>query len=823
MTTHRPLLLIVAMLIVGSMMIGSAAPATYAEPVDAEAKALQHVADIEGVALDTLIVVDVGQAHLPLTDVRLIELKVEASDGRIFSVSINSVTGDIVDAEAAIAREREQWGKTFGVVAPSLFERIQNSPGGGSERIAVAIWVAMPDPGEAGRKGDGDVSELRNKVRTAQAPAKKAARGVGVGVIFRQADLVPVMFAELTAGQIKGLAHNPHITASEEIPQNMASFNEDAGTSERFTYTWPVAKGTGAKIAVQEDDGIDNVNTYLVDPVYWCEDVNTGPGGTACTAGKNINTHATNVADVVASTHVFRRGGAWGIQPGSLLSANFQSYSNALNIVNSATWTLENGADTINISYGGCSDGEQNFYSRWVDYLVRAFGDSIVISAGNRQCPSGYDPDYVAYPGNAWNAITVGSYYDLDTGGRTDDQMSSFSAFRNPVDPNSGRTYEKPDVVGMGGQSDLYGCYGVETTSVDGGVWDSTCGTSFSAPEVTALTALVVGKNTALRNKAESVKAIVMAGATHNIVDGNNYLKCPTSPIANDCQDGAGAIDAWQTINQIVTPGNWRYHGGISPSSFEASGNIRYSVSARANVPLRAAIAWDSTAVCTNLGTASQDCASDVLNADLDLQLLSPSGVVVARSNSRQNSAEVIDYLPTSNGTYKIRVHRTRFNAGTTTNLGVAWNLDTRDTFTPLSNIGGFTLNTTKLNQTNNLGRSYWDAYIGPECGALFGYENSLEKVYRVKITTAGTLTARLFNQRLIGPDSWSEMDLILLKQGGAANTLNERAVQCSNWNDNYEEAITAPNLAPGTYYLVVDSYDGSIGKFDISLNFAPN
>jgi subtilisin family serine protease len=78
------------------------------------------------------------------------------------------------------------------------------------------------------------------------------------------------------------------------------------------------------------------------------------------------------VAGVIASTHNWRRGGAFGIS--QILSANFQSFGSATNIVNSASWAINNGADTINMSWGGCSLGDQTFFSHWVDYLVKAFG-----------------------------------------------------------------------------------------------------------------------------------------------------------------------------------------------------------------------------------------------------------------------------------------------------------------------------------------------------------------------------------------------------------------------------------------------------------------
>jgi hypothetical protein len=419
-----------------------------------------------------------------------------------------------------------------------------------------------------------------------------------------------------------------------------------------------------------------------------------------------------------------------------------------------------------------------------------------------------------------WNTISVGSYFDNNTGLRSDDVFSAFTSYKNPTDPTSRRTYEKPDVTGMGGQCILGGysrnCFGAETTGVGGGVDASGGGTSFAAPEVTALTALVASKNpTALRRRPEAVKAIIMAGATHNIIDGMNYQDCPASPVADDCRDGAGAIDAYQTIQNVVVPGNWRFPGLIAYDSFDAAGNINYPVSIDSGKNIRVVIAWDSTAACSGLGTPSQGCASDVLNADLDLFLIDPSGAVVARAASHQNSAEVIDYRTTTSGTYTIRVRRWRFDAGTNTYLGVAWNLNTRDTRHPLTGVTTFPLNTTRTGQTTDKGRSFWDRYSGPgaTCGFLSA-QTGLEKVYQITTPSTGQITARLSNL-VAYPGVNSNLDVMILQAGGSPETLSTQVVACGS------TTAVASGQPTGVYYIVVDGRDGSVAQFDLTVNFA--
>jgi hypothetical protein len=640
---------------------------------------------------------------------------------------------------------------------------------------------------------------------------------------------VPVFFAELNGGQLNALSRHNDVIAIERLPDDLGPLSDDdGGTSDRFVYVWPAATGAGAKVAVHEAGGVDTTNPFLVDPTYWCSSLNGGAGGSACNIGTNVNAsggHATNVAGVIASSHPWRRGGAWGLTAGSLLSANFQSYPSSINdtasaaaqkVVDAASWALNNGADAINMSWGGCSSGQHGFYSRWADYLVKSYGDSVVVASGNNNCGS---PDFVGWPSLGWNTISVGSYYDNNTGGRADDVYSSFTSYRNPTDPNTGRRYEKPDVVGMGGQVSATGsCFGVETTGVGSGANASTCGTSFATPDVTALTALTVGKQPALRNRAEAVKAIIMAGATHNIVDGAGYTACATSPVANDCRDGAGAIDAWQTY-AIVNAGAWRHLPSIVANSFNSAGNIDYQVTIPAGHNIRVALAWDSTATCTNLGTAQQACASDRLNADLDLHLLDSNGVRLATAASMQNSAEVLDYRTSgATRTYTIRIHRTRFDAGTNTYAGVAWNLNATDTFNPLTSAIPVALNSTISGQTTDQGRSYWDSYSGPatQCLSFLRNETGLERVYRVTTTTKGTLTATLSNIAGYGGVN-GDIDVIILGRNGTPEAQNGQTVGCG------ETSAVAAQLPAGDYYVVVDGNAGSVARYNLAVSFATN
>jgi hypothetical protein len=211
------------------------------------------------------------------------------------------------------------------------------------------------------------------------------------------AALVPVLFASLNAGQLNALARHPAVVAIDDIPQDLIRHGDDAATSNHYPLVWSTATGAGTKIAVHEDTGVDNVNPFRNNAthnvLYWDP------------SRPNIDGHATNVAGVIASTHNWRRGRAFGIN--QILSANTQCLNDigcvpysegaaARNIVKAAAWAIENGADSINMSWGHCTTaGGQDFYSRWVDYLVKTFGINIVVASGNNYCGI---PDFVSAP-----------------------------------------------------------------------------------------------------------------------------------------------------------------------------------------------------------------------------------------------------------------------------------------------------------------------------------------------------------------------------------------------------------------------------------------
>jgi hypothetical protein len=776
-----------------------------------EDRAIAAVAAMENLDPAELTVLEADSATLPLTGAERETFKVQAADGETYAVSFRAGTDEIVDADEEIAAELDERDRTK--LSPELTATLAGMRG--NDRVEVAIWAALEDVSRQGRqRSDAAFAAVEERAGAARAPIAGVVRGFGAEAQVAEVDLAPVVTATLNKGQINGLSRRPDVERIEHIPEVDAHL-DDSTTTTRFVHAWTGAQpltGRFSTVAVHEAGGVDDVNPFMPPVRHWSE-----------TQGnpKNIQQHPTNVAGVIGSRHPWRRGGAF--QVNEILSANFPSYGSPLSeFTASAAWAIRSGADVINMSWGTvCSGGNTDFFSRWVDYLISTFGVLVVASAGNSSCGGDVTNQFVGSPSLGRNTLSVGSAWDSNTGLRGDDGLSSFSSWVNPTDPVSGGKYEKPDVVAPGGQVAGGSCFGVATLAIGSG-FNETCGTSFSSPETAALAGAIVGRNRALRFSPETVKAIIMAGATQNVVDGGNFRSCSSSPLPNDCRDGAGGIDAFHS-RAILRDGDFRSIGHVTAGSWPtgSAGDKVYNIPLTANVPMRSVLAWNSTAECTNLGTPTQVCASDVLNADLDLLLYNPDGALVASAQSIYNAVEVIDYTPPTSGTYQLRVRNFSFTANTSTYVGLAWNRDVRDTRNALTGQTVLPLGQRTALQTTRGGMSNWDSYQGEpaECVGFMNNSTGPEKIYRVQLPSPGSITATL---SAISPDpsGYGQIDVdvaILRRPGGVGNDeINQHMLGCG------DTVATASGLSSGFYYVVVDGWNGSLARYRLRVDFTP-
>lgn len=221
--------------------------------------------------------------------------------------------------------------------------------------------------------------------------------------------------------------------------------------------------------------------------------------------------------------------------------------------------------------------------------------------------------------------------------------ISSFSSGLGPISTNGDRI--KPEVAAPGQNI-------TSTTNSSPWIGGIGSGTSYASPMVAGEAALLINRNSSLSYWPEAVKAIIMTTAVHNI----------TGDARLSTLDGAGGVAA-DRADDIAhgVGGSW----GAQNYGCDASTPLDVAtITLNANQRTRATIAWDNN-----------PDYSDYVNrpsADLDLQVVDPSGIVVAGSYSFDNTYEIVDFTPSISGTYKLRVNKFRCDL-TPKWLGWAW------------------------------------------------------------------------------------------------------------------------------------------------------
>jgi len=547
------------------------------------------------------------------------------------------------DVEHYDAAELEAFTQKRGKASPDLWERLAVSRP--DEMIEVDIWLKMspmdsadeisyqkPEVNGESRAGDGmDPGPLEEavmdrdmkRVQTAIRPVMQYLADVGYASTSTPS--APLVNATLPAGLIRMLGAREDVDTiylvSPVVPAlNTARAVINADDVQAAGYT-----GAGEKIgmveAMQIPTGSNPYLTLTRSNPYNC----------------SVGTHATGVAGVIRSTHSTYKG----IAPGASLWASCGYTQSELQAAASAG--LAWGAETINISWAAVNTGyAPDSWDRFMDRIMFVYNDLVVAAAGNGGAyVSGGN---VTSPGRGYNTLTVGNFDDNNTLSWSDDTMFKESSYLDP--PSNSGDREKPEVAAPGTKI---------TTLSNAYPWNNYTdnGTSFAAPMVTGLTALMMDRNSSLRMYPESVKAIIMATAIHNI-EGKSRLSD---------KDGAGGIDAqvadYVAINTL-TRGRWGSRSYTCSNHLDTIATLSLTAYKR----VRFVIVWYQD-------TDNYSYYTTKPSADIDLNLYKGSALVTS-SGSYDNNYEIIDYTPTVTGIYTFQTHNTRCGSSPKY-LGWAW------------------------------------------------------------------------------------------------------------------------------------------------------
>lgn len=538
-----------------------------------------------------------------------------------------------------------------GKLEKQLADRVARRPA--TELTTVVVWMRLlgppprlERPSTSAAGSIVSIEEYHEFHRKATHGLVKQAEAQGWTVVY-QSEEAPVVILEVPGGKLKALEARGDVEAvylSRQYRPELDISTEAIGVkgTEAATQTQGVwlrgFTGAGVKIAVVEGNSIYFDHSYI-------------PDGTYCNPGTVVvDSHPTGAAGIIASTHPTYRGVAYGAPP--LLNGNLTNGTDG-ELMKCTDWAINQGAKVINYSFG--EDATDPYFKgsdRYVDYVIRNRGVTIVKSAGNSPSTNNpgtcFSPNFwVTSPGKGYNVLTVGAYNDVNTVPNTDDVMHATSCWGNPASPHGDR--QKPEVVAPG-----YLIYTTTTGSPTS--FRNETGTSFAAPHVTGCVALLMQYNTALQGWPEAVRAVLMASALTNI-EGDKRLSE---------QDGAGGIECAYAHDILRATGGGEQHMPVGAGNLP----MDFTFSTAAGRTVRAVIAWDSTTAAP-VSSTTPPASDPVLNADIDLQIFY-NGTLVTGSYSYDNSYEIVEFTAPYTGTYTARVYATRFD-GPSEYLAFAW------------------------------------------------------------------------------------------------------------------------------------------------------
>jgi len=529
--------------VIASSQVDSPLPTPIETPVSPEAgAALKFISEQQSIPVGELRVAGEEPLEFPLLGrhYTLVTILHGLSDTfREFSLLVDPTTLQIEpDVNAIRTLENVAHQAKYGKLDVALYERLETV--GDEAMVPIVIWAAHT---EAERSHEELVAELiklypeaakawqeygvawaMEDTELSETIERKYSELSSINIGLRTQALIewlkergysvhefsgmPALSTTVTKRDIVALAEREDVAQIHLNDPKTVPLLDQAVPTERIPAVWSRGFiGSSVKLAILERGKINAAASGCMTIL------DRGPTPLPAEA-----THKSYVATVAACNDPTLRGVAYGAQ---ILDAAYEP-TDPNWFVNGLIWAADTKmADVVNFSEGQ-TGGNSGLYwhDRAFDYWVRIRTFTAAIAAGNFN-----NGTPVLTPAKGWNGITVGAFMNkadsacnpVVTGGTvswSDDVMWDCSSYGNPT-----TGVEKPEVVAVANNTTIVA---------------SDRGTSPAAPHVAGLAALLMQRQSTLKNLPAAVKAIVMASAVHNI-EGDNRLSD---------KDGAGGIDA---------------------------------------------------------------------------------------------------------------------------------------------------------------------------------------------------------------------------------------------------------------------------------------
>jgi hypothetical protein len=556
--------------------------------------------------------------------------------------------GHRVDGEKILAGIEVARFRAFGKMHERLFRARHAARNG--ERLHVAVWLEI-DPALLERERSTRRQAKRPRFVGSQNAAIERATRKGMALVEEVKARVrgvsasaPVVYADLTGAQLDLLARNPAVAGLflhepggvEDLQNSIAIANSDDVHALGF-------RGNGIRVAVWES-GPDVTTNLAIAGRF-----DTSP---------STSDHSRHVHGIIRN--IERNAPRGHARSCRLFSANDKD-------LDALDWAVDDEECTvINQSFHRDSEPEDStmsFDDIYKDWLALRWPyPTICQAAGNfwADDPDDIDPpsdEYVNHKG--FNSLAVGNHNDSATG------MSSDSVFRNPSSSHGDR--ELPEISANG--------TAVTAVGLTKG------GTSMASPACAGVAALIQNTDATLQHWPEGCRAILLAGATRNVVN-QTWWEDVIDDI--DASDGSGAVNALESHrialsrrsrNASATRRGWDI-GSIGSSDFNSSGLSTFDYKVR--IPtgpfpprhVKVALAYTSKVTTFSIFGITIPLSSR-LTVDLDLKIFNSRGVQVGYSGSWDNSYEIAEFTGTPGETYTIRVRR--WSGTDRVWYGIAW------------------------------------------------------------------------------------------------------------------------------------------------------
>lgn len=636
-TNFRRLALALIVPVAGLGIVAALSRAVTAQvPEDLKTVARQRVSQVKSLPLSSLSVVNSGKVEYSLQGKSVFDFKViDQETGVVYGITLDS-SGQELSSARLQASEQAAVAAQNGKLAPGLAKKLASTTS--TQPRKVMLWLKEPagaetqrpaptPPGSVSAASAAQVNAFFAQVDTQRAAAVKplvdsvATKLRKLGSNVRTEKHSPVVYATLTPDAITQAAALEEVVQVYEDRQVQPAMEVARNTIFADTVNSRGFTGLGVQVAQIEVGGnIAAGNPYLSGTVQDSTFICSSP-----------DAHAAAVAGMIRSTHPTTRG----IAPSVSLWAGGSCGGWISELQDRSTAAADWGARVFNLSLGADSNLAVDGFARFYDDMVINRSRTVVIAAGNE----GFGNGNVLTPAVAYNVISVGNFDDKKTpswysdlfSNPVADTMNASSSWRDPISTHSDR--EKPEVSAPGTNIN-------STINESPWIGPTGSGTSYSAPMVTGTAALLIQRNSSLASWPEAIKAILMTTAVHNIEGSTRLSEF----------DGAGGIVA-DRADDVVSgvDGTW---GGQSYSCSAAPALNVATMSLTAGVRTRATVVWNNNPAYVNYTTQP--------SADLDIQVVNSSGQVVSDSSSFDNTYEIVDFTPSTSGSYSLRVNKHR-------------------------------------------------------------------------------------------------------------------------------------------------------------------